>query len=288
MEYVIHLAILCSIYAILGMSLNLVTGFTGLVSMAHAAFFGIGAYVTAILMMTYGVNFFVALVGGCLVTAIAALLIGVVLSRLSGDYYVLGTVGFNFIIFSLFLNWESVTRGALGIPGISRPEFFGISFFSNEAFFILSAVIALGVYFVSRFIVSSSFGRVLKAIREDEKAIQVFGYRTVRYKLLIFVVAAIGAASAGSFLASYITFIDPASFVLGESVLIVSMVILGGLANLKGSIMGALFLVILPEFLRFVGFPVEVAAQMRQVVYGLLLVTLMLYRPQGLMGEYTL
>ena len=146
----------------------------------------------------------------------------------------------------------------------------------------------MGVYFVSRFIVSSSFGRVLKAIREDEKAIQVFGYRTVRYKLLIFVVAAIGAASAGSFLASYITFIDPASFVLGESVLIVSMVILGGLANLKGSIMGALFLVILPEFLRFVGFPVEVAAQMRQVVYGLLLVTLMLYRPQGLMGEYTL
>src|SRR3989344_2310846 len=169
MEYVIHLAILCSIYAILGMSLNLVTGFTGLVSVAHAAFFGIGAYVTAILMMTYGVNFFVALVGGCLVTAIAALLIGVVLSRLSGDYYVLGTVGFNFIIFSLFLNWESVTRGALGIPGIPRPEFFGISFFSNEAFFILSAVIAIGVYFVSRFIVSSSFGRVPKAIREDEK-----------------------------------------------------------------------------------------------------------------------
>ena len=134
----------------------------------------------------------------------------------------------------------------------------------------------------------SSFGRVLKAIREDEGAIQVFGYKTLYYKLTVFVLAAMMASLAGSLFASYITFIDPTQFVLFESIFILAIIILGGLANLKGSILGALFLIVLPEILRFVGFPVDIAAQMRQVVYGFLLIILMLYRPQGLLGEYKL
>jgi branched-chain amino acid transport system permease protein len=129
---------------------------------------------------------------------------------------------------------------------------------------------------------------VLKAIREDERAIQVFGYKTYNYKLVIFIVGAMMASVAGALFASYITFVDPSSFSLNESIFILSIIILGGLANHKGAVWGAFFLILLPEALRFVGFPSDIAAQTRQLIYGLILVLLMLYRPQGLMGEYKL
>lgn len=288
MEYLIHLAILFAIYGILGISLNLVVGYTGLLSITHAAFYGIGAYTTAILLTSFGVNFFISVIIGIILAAIISFLIGIVLSKFKGDYYALGSFGFNIIIFSIFLNWQSLTRGPLGIPGISKPELLGIDFSSNFAFLILSLLFLIAIYFVSKFIVNSSFGRVLKAIREDEKAIQVFGYNTLYFKLAIFVMSAGMAAVAGSLLASYITFVDPSSFTLMESIFILAIIILGGLASNKGAILGALFLILLPEILRFVGFPTDIAAQMRQVVYGLILIGLMLYRPQGLVGEYKL
>ncbi len=288
MPYLVHLLILIGIYAGLGLSLNLVVGYTGLLSVAHAAFFGIGAYVTAILLTTAGIGFFPAVLAGIVITAVASFLIGLVLSRFKEDYYALGSFGFNIIVYSIFLNWQEVTRGPLGIPGIPRPELGGLSFTSNEMFLILVVVYVLLTWALSRLIVRSSFGRVLKAIREDEEAVSVFGYHTVWYKLAIFVVAGAMASVAGALFATYITFVDPSSFALMESVFILAIVILGGLANLQGSIWGAVFLILLPEILRFVGFPSEIAAQMRQVVYGLLLILLMLYRPQGLKGEYKL
>ena len=286
MEYFIHLGILFSIYAILGISLNLIVGYARLLSVAHAAFYGIGAYTTAILLTQSGIGFFSSVFFGAITAMIISFLIGAVLSRFRGDYYALGSLGFNVIIFSIFLNWQSLTRGPLGIPGISKPELFGINFFSNFSFLILALLFLVIVYFVSRFIANSSFGRVLKAIREDEKAIQVFGYNTQYFKLAIFVISATMASIAGSFYASYITFVDPSSFTLMESIFILAIIILGGLADLKGSILGALFLILLPEVLRFVGFPSDIAAQMRQVIYGLILILLILYRPQGFIGEY--
>jgi len=144
------------------------------------------------------------------------------------------------------------------------------------------------VYAFVQYITTSSFGRVLKAIREDEEAIRVFGYNTLYYKLTVFVIAAGLAAIAGSLFASYITFIDPSTFALMESIFLLSIIILGGLANSKGAIFGAIFLILLPELLRFVGMPPDIAAQMRQVIYGVLLILLMLYRPQGFFGEYKL
>jgi branched-chain amino acid transport system permease protein len=288
MEYFIHLGVLVSIYAILAMSLNLVVGYTGLLSITQAAFYGIGAYATAILITSYGVNFFLSILIGMAIVALAAFIIGYVLSKFDGDYFALGSFGFNIIIFSIFLNWQGLTRGPLGIPGIDRPSIFGFTFSDNVSFLVLSFLFAGAIYFISQFIVNSSFGRVLKAIREDEKAIQIFGYRTHYYKLIIFIIGAMIASIAGSLFASYITFIDPSSFNLNESIFILSIIILGGLANNKGAIWGAVFLILLPEVLRFVGFPTDVAAQMRQVVYGLILIFLMLYRPQGLMGEYKL
>ena len=284
MEYLIHLAILFSIYAILGISLNLVVGYTGLLSVTHAAFYGIGAYATAILSTTYHWNFLVTVLVGMALAGIIALLIGLVLSRFEGDYYALASLGFNIIVYSIFLNWQSVTRGPLGIPGIERPGIVG----ANWQFLLMSAAFLLAIYWISQYLARSSFGRVLKAIREDEKAIQVFGYETHYYKLVIFVIGAMMAAVAGSLFAIYITFIDPSTFTLNESIFMLAIIILGGLANNKGAVLGALFLILLPEILRFVGFPTDIAAQMRQVVYGALLVILMLYRPQGLMGEYEL
>lgn len=288
MDYLIHLGILFSIYAILGMSLNLVVGYTGLLSATHAAFYGIGAYTTAIILTKTNLGFFVSIILGVLITVIISLLIGIVVSKFKGDYYALSTLGFNTIVFAIFLNWQNLTRGPLGIPGIARPVLFGIDFTNNFNFLILTLIFLILTYFISSFIANSSFGRVLKAIREDEIAIAVFGYNTLYFKLAIFVISAAIASIAGSFFASYITFIEPSSFGLMESVFILAIIILGGLANLKGSILGALFLTLLPEFLRFIGFPYEIAAQMRQIAYGVILILLMLFRPQGLMGEYKL
>lgn len=288
MDYFVHIAILIGIYSILALSLNLTVGFTGLLSITQAAFYGIGAYATAILLTTYGMNFFLSIVVGMVICAVVSFIIGFVLSGFDGDYFALGSFGFNIIVYSIFLNWQSLTRGPLGIPGISKPELFGIDFSENLAFLGLIVVFAVAVYFISQFIVNSSFGRVLKAIREDEEAIQVFGYNTLFFKLTIFVIGATFASIAGAFFASYITYVDPSSFALSESIFILAIIILGGLANNKGAVLGAVCLIILPEMLRFVGFSSDIAAQMRQVTYGLILVLLMLYRPQGLLGEYKL
>ncbi|MDI6734007.1 MAG: branched-chain amino acid ABC transporter permease [Patescibacteria group bacterium] len=288
MEYLIHLAILIAIYVILSLSLNLVVGYTGLLSVTHAAFYGIGVYATAILATKLGVSFFVSILIGVIVSSIIALAVGMILNRFKDDYYALGSFGFNVIIFSIFLNWQDLTRGPLGIPGIPRPNIFSINFSENLIFLMLVVLFAVLVYFISCFVVDSSFGRVLKGIREDEKALQVFGYNTHHYKLSIFVIGGAIAAVAGSLFAAYISFIDPSTFTLNESIFILAIIILGGLANLRGSILGAIFLVLIPEILRFVGMPNEIAAQMRQVIYGIILMLLMLYRPQGLIGEYKL
>ncbi len=288
MDYILHLAILVIIYAILGLSLNLVVGYTGLLASGHAAFYGIGAYATAILTAGLGVNFFVSMAAGIIASAGAAFLIGAVLSRFDGDYYALVSLGFNVIIYSVFLNWQGLTRGPLGIPGVPRPALFGIEFSSGVFFLSLAAFFLAFSFLAARFVERSSFGRVLKSIREDEKAIQVFGYNTVYFKLAIFVISAGMAAVAGSLLSSYITFVDPSSFTVMESVFILAIIIFGGLSSLKGSVVGALVLVLLPEALRFAGFPQSLAAQMRQGVYGLFLIALMLYRPQGLFGEFKL
>ena len=259
-----------------------------MLSVTHAAFYGIGAYATALLLIKTDIGFLMSGLIGIILAAIIAFLIGMVLSKFDGDYYALGSMGFCIIAFSVFLNWQDLTRGPLGLPGIPKPEIFGIEFSTSALFVILAAVILIAVYFACRCIANSSFGRVLKTIREDEQAIQVFGYSTLYFKLTVFVISAMMAAVAGSLFAAYITYIDPSTFTILESVFVLAIVILGGLANLRGSLLGALLLIMLPEILRFVGFPSEIAGQMRELTYGAMLIALMLWRPQGLIGEYKL
>lgn len=288
MDYFLHLAVYISISVMLALSLNLVVGYTGLLSVSHAAFYGIGAYGFGILTRDHQLNFFLAQGIAVIITMGIAGLIGFVLSRFRGDYYALCSLGFNVIIFAILLNAENITHGTLGIAGLPRPVILGIRLGSTLSFLFFSMTIALCTFFLCRYVVRSSCGRVLKAIREDEDALAVFGYRPSRYKYMIFIFSAGIAGLAGTLFASYITFIDPTLFTIHESVYILSLIILGGLGSLWGSVIGTLLLQLLPELLRFVGFPTESAAQLRQLIYGLLLVILMMYRPRGILGEYKL
>ncbi len=291
-----------AIWAILAVSLNLVVGFTGLLSVGHIGFFGIGAYAMAILtsnpayeqlrteaIPTFGWPFFAALPVSVLLAGLAAIAVGVVFNRFRDDIYVLVSFGFAIIAFSVFLNLRSLTRGPFGIHEIARPDIASWRFDGELEFLFLVLLFLAVVMLISWFVVTSSFGRVLTAIREDEQAIEVFGYRATHYKLAIWVISAMMAGLAGGLFSSWTSFIDPFSFILLESILLVSIVILGGLATIWGSLLGAMTFVLLEEGMRFLPFmPTEHIGQARQVVLGILLVLLMLFRPQGLVGRFRL
>ena len=300
--FAITLGTVFCIWAILSVSLNLVVGYTGLLSVGHIGFFGIGAYGMAILtsdtsyellrteaIPQYGLPFFAALPICALLAGIAAIAIGIVFNRFRDDIYVLVSFGFAIISFNVFLSWRGLTRGAYGIHDVARPQIGNWRLNGDLEYMLLCAAFLLLVAGISWFLVSSSFGRVLKAIREDEQAAEVFGYRATHYKLAIWVISAMMAGLAGGLFGSFTTFVDPNSFILLESMLLVSIVILGGLASIRGSLLGALAFVLLEEGMRFVPFlPSEFVGQARQVVLGLMLVLLMLFRPQGLAGRYKL
>lgn len=287
MAYLLHIATLSGIYGIATLGLNYASGFTGLVSLNHGAFMGIGAYSAAYLMMQQGMPFWQAFVLAGLITSVLAWLMSFPLLKLRGDAFVLASFGFSFIAYSIFLNWTSVTNGALGMRGIPGPSF---PEWGSEAwwFFALTIlVLALSLLLIHR-ILRSSYGVVIRATRENEKVTQIAGHATQRYRRSVFVLSALITAFAGVLMASYITAIDPQLFNYHLSVLVLVMVILGGLASLKGSVVGAVLLIIIPELMRLVGFPNSIIAESRQIVYGLVMILLMLYRPEGLFGKYRL
>ncbi len=261
-------------------------GYTGLFNLGHAAFFAIGAYASALLVMGLGLPFWVAILVAALFTAFMGYLVSIPARRLKGDYLALGTLGFAFIVEAILKNWMELTRGPLGIPGIPRPEIFGFIFSSIESYSLLSlAVLAVTIFIIHR-IVNSPFGRVLKSIREDETAAQMLGANASRYKMIALTVSAFFAGIAGSLYAHYITFIDPTSFSLPTLILLLSIVIIGGMASIKGSVAGAFLLILLPEPLRFIGLPSNIVGAGRQIIYAVLVLVILLKRPQGLFGEY--
>lgn len=286
MEYILHILIISSIYIILTLSLNLIVGYTGMPALGHAAFFAVGAYTSSLLALDLSLSPWIGLVIGAFVAAILGVIIIFPSLRLKGDYFALATFGFAFIIYSIAKNWVSVTRGPMGLPGIPRFDIFGLSLDSSFSYLILVAVLVLITIFITSRIVNSPFGRVLKSIREDEIAAEALGKDAAKHKLLVFVIGAFFAGIAGSLYAHYITYIDPSSFTIMESILILLMVIFGGMGSISGSIIGATTLVVFPELLRFLGMPSSIAAPTRQMIYGLLLIVLMIKRPQGLIGRY--
>jgi branched-chain amino acid transport system permease protein len=286
MEYLLHILALVGIYTVLAASLDLLAGHAGLLSIAHAAFYGLGAYTSALLAVRLGAPFLVGVLAGMVVAALVSFVVSLPSMRLHGDYFVIATFGFQMILYSIFNNWMGLTNGPLGIPGIPQPVIFGWKVESHFEFLIVAAVLAAFAYVVVWQITTSPFGRVLHAIREDEVFTRALGKNTLRYKVTAFAVSAALAASAGSLYAHYIIYIDPTSFTVMESILVISMVIIGGAGSPWGPLVGAVVLVTLPEALRFVGLPSSVAANLRQIFYGALLVIMMMFRPRGLVGRY--
>ena len=286
MEYLLHILVIAGIYIILTLSLNLIVGYTGLPALGHAAFSCIGAYTSSLLALNMGLSPWIGLLIGACVAALSGIVIGYPAVRLKGDYLALATFGLGVIIYSIAKNWVSLTRGPMGLPGIPGFSIFGFDLSEIWSYLLLVLVFVVITIFVIKRIVNSPFGRILRSIREDEIASEALGKNTVKYKLLVFVIGAFFAGIAGSLYAHYITFIDPSSFTVMESIAILLMVIFGGMGSISGSLAGAVILVVFPELLRFLGMPSSIAAPMRQMIYGLLLIVLMIKRPQGIMGRY--
>ena len=286
MNYLCHIAVMINIYVILSLSLNLIVGVGGMMSLCHAAFYGIGAYIGALVMVNCGWSFFPALLLAVPGTVLLSLVISYPSLRLKGDYFVLGSLGFQSIVFIILFNWVDVTRGPFGISGIPAPNLFGFTIQGLPMWFVFSTILMLICVLLISLIMYSPFGRTLKAIRDDEIASGSLGKNIPWFKIRTFALAAAFAAVAGMMYAGYMRYIDPTSFTIMESVFILSIIIIGGAGNLQGPIIGAIVLVTLPELLRFVGMPDAVAANMRQVIYGLAMILLIRWRPQGLLGEY--
>lgn len=286
MEYLLHIGIMLNIYVMLVLSANLTIGMANLLSMCQAAFYGIGAYIGTFFLMQFNLPFVVVALAVMLFTGAFSLLVSYASVRLKGDYFVIATMGFQMIVYTIFYNWTDVTRGPYGIPGIPGIKLFGaIELSGVYAYLVLSLVLAVLVVFFCYRLVKSPFGRVLNAIRADEVTVQSLGRNTSAFKSWAFFISASIAGLAGTIYASYVSYIDPTSFTLDESIFILSALFIGGIGNTKGPILGALFVVLLPELLRFVGLPDSVAANLRQIIYGLALILFMYFRPQGLWGK---
>ncbi len=275
--YFLHLAILAGIYIILTISLNLIIGYAGQVSLGHAAFYGIGAYTSALVSVYWHFPFPLALTAAVLTTAVCGLALGLPTLRLREDYLAIVTLGFGVIVDMVALNLE-ITGGPDGIVGIPAPIILGLSFRSQPRYLGLVVLCVLSVLGLTYRLVQSYHGRALRAIRDHEVTAQVMGINTPAYKIAVFTLAAALAGLAGVLYAHYISFINPESFGLHTSILALCMVVLGGMGSLAGSIVGALILSVLPELLRrFHAY--------QDLLYGALLVGLLIWRPEGIMGR---
>jgi len=285
-EYLCHIVVLVGLYVIIATSLNLAVGFTGIPALGHSAFYLIGAYTSALLALNYGLSPWLTLPLAMLVGWISGWLVGLLSTRLGGDFFALATFSLAVISHSIANNWVSVTRGPMGLPGIPSLSLGTWQFDSAAKWITLVTGAALVVYELCRRIIRSPYGRVLKGIREDELAASSLGIEVQMFKRQVLAFSAACTGIAGGLYAYYIAFIDPSSFTPLESFMMLLMVVLGGMGSLGGSVVGASLLVVIPEALRFAGLPGELAAPLRQTMYGAILVILVIYRPQGLMGQY--
>lgn len=261
--------ILIGINIILAASLNLINGYTGQFSLGHAGFMAVGAYVSAVVTMKLGMPFIIAIIAGACGAGLLGLLIGLPTLRLSGDYLAIATLGLGEIIRITILNINYI-GGASGFMGIPR--------YTNFAWVFFVCIFVL--FFIKNFI-NSSHGRACISIRENEVAAEAMGIDTTRYKVLAFTLGAAFAGVAGALFAHYFYVIHPASFTFMSSFNYLTMVVLGGLGSITGSIAGAVILT-------FISAALASWPEWRMIIYSLMLIVLMLYRPQGLFGNIEL
>ena len=279
-HYQINIMTTALIYVMLGLGLNIVVGQAGLLNLGYVAFYAIGAYSYALLNHHFGIGFWVALPIGALIAALSGILLGLPVLRLRGDYLAIVTLGFGEIIRLILENWNSFSFGPSGISNIPRPGFFGINF-SLEQSAVYMYFLLVGLCLVSIFVVlrlqNSRIGRALVALREDELACQAMGIDKTKIKLTAFALGATWAGMAGVLFAAKTTFINPASFTFLESVMILSIVVLGGMGSIAGVIVAALVIILSQEYLR-------VFSDYRMLMFGAALVAMMIFRPQGIIA----
>lgn len=282
LNYVLLMVIYVGIYGILSLSLNLITGFTGMLALCHAAFMALGAYTTAIGMHA-GMDFTAALLLSGALSAVMGLLVGLPTLRLRGDYLAIATLGFGEITRNVIKNWDSLTNGPLGISKIPQPQILGMQLSNLQKwhYLVLVGIVLAVTYFIIRRIIRSRMGRALEAIREDEIAAFSMGVNVTKYKVTAFSISAFFAGIAGSLWAVQQGAVNPDTFDFMMSIMVLCMVVLGGMGNHKGVILGAVIIVFAAEFPRIWGVP----AAVRQMIFGFILVGMMIYRPEGLLGR---
>jgi branched-chain amino acid transport system permease protein len=284
-DYVLYVVSLVAVYGILTVSLNLVLGYTGILSVAHAAFMGIGAYAAALLLTGWGFNFFLTLPVGLAVAGLVGAALAASTLRLRGDYYIIGSFGFQVIVYNVFLNWIDLTKGPFGIRNIPKPQAFGVAFGDPARYAALTLAFLAGTLWAARRVAESPYGTVLRAIREDEAGAASIGKNVRRYKISIFAVSAMLASLGGALYAGLISYVDPFAFTVHESIFLQALVIIGGAGNVYGSVVGAAVLIVIPETLRFFDVPTTVASPIREILYGSLMILFLRFRPKGLLPE---
>jgi branched-chain amino acid transport system permease protein len=277
--YLVTVLITIGIYVILALSLNMITGYAGQISLGHAAFMGIGAYTSAILFTKVGFSFWPAFLAAGFVAGLVGAVLAIPCLRVREDFLAITTMGINFVVEATFLYVPFFGAG-MGIGGINLPSLFGREI-SKSGFLVLVVGVILVVIVVDRWLIRSWIGLAWSAIREDEGAAGAMGIDVVRFKVLAFTLGSAGAGLAGSLYAHFLTFIMPVNFGFGQSIVILSMVVFGGIGTLRGPIVGAIVLGALPEISR-------PAMEYRTLLYGVLLLLLMRYQPDGILGERSL
>jgi len=264
-------------HVIVCLGLNIIVGFAGLLSLGYAAFFAVGAYTTGIMILRFGISFWLTLPVSVFMAIIAGLAIGGPTLKLRSDYLAIVTLGFGEIIRLAARNLE-ITGRATGLVGIDRPVLFGMALYKINHFYYAFLIVAILAVFISYRLQDSRLGRAWKCIREDEDAAEAMGINVVAVRLYAFVIGSVFGAIAGSFMAVKMTAISPESFLFTQSVMILLAVVLGGMGKIPGVMLGAFAVVVFPEVFRGIG-------QYRMLIFGALLLVLMIYRPQGLWPE---
>lgn len=277
---------MCEIYIILALSANLVSGYTGLLSFAYAAFYGLGAYVTTLVMKNFGFNYFPALLIAIVFNVLVSFIITYFSIRLKDLYFTLATLAFQVVVFTILYNWEKVTGGSYGISEIPASSVFGYKLSGTQDNAILGGFFAIAVIAFFYFFQKTPFVRLLECIRDRELGAITLGKNISYYKFICNSIAAAFIAVAGSLFAVYNSYIDPTSFTLSESILIVNMILIGGTGNLIGPIFGACFYVMLPELTRLIPINSTQGASLQMIIYSLVLILVVRFRPNGLFGKF--
>ena len=286
--YLLLILTYIAIYFILSISLNLVVGFTGQLSLGHAAFLAIGAYGVGIFTTFWAQYPFTWVwLASAVFAALLALLVGIPILSLKGDYLAIGTLGLGEVVRAVIQNWDSLTRGPRGITGIQGPKLNSEMALRDSMllYALFSWLIALLIYFLCRHLVRSRLGRAMEAVREDEIAAAAVGINPIHYKLLAFSFSAFCAALAGGLWAARFGTITEGIGNFEYSVLFLSMVVLGGMGNLWGSLLGAFTIAFLDFAPQMFGLTNFIPPEFNRLFYGLLLVLMMIYRPQGFLGR---